>query len=292
MALEADIVVRGRCLLGEGVVWSPAHAQAQWVDIIGKTFWTYDPATTATTSAALPERLACFAPMGGSRILAGFASGLAYFDLAAGVRYPIAAIEADRPSTRLNDAKLDRQGRFVFGTMDERSPAQGIGQVWSFDGRAPRVLFDDVRISNSIAFSPDGRVMYFADTPLGTIWRFDYNPETGAISDRRVFAEVRSGPGRPDGSTVDADGCLWNAEWGGGRVVRYSPEGRVDRVLPIPCSQVTCCAFGGSDFSTLFVTTARTGLSEAKLGGEPEAGATFAASVGAKGLPDTGFSGA
>jgi L-arabinonolactonase len=286
---EAEIVVRGENKLGEGIVWSPAHHEAQWTDIHGKAFWSFNPSTGAAKSVALPERLACFAPLGGSRLLAGFASGLAGFDHASGDRDEIAAIEADLPTTRLNDGKLDRRGRLVFGTMDESKDERPIGRVWSYDGAAPRVLFEGVRISNSIAFSPDGRRMYFADTPQRVIWRYDYDNDSGEISNRQVFVEVAAAHGYPDGSTVDADGCLWNAEWGGGRVTRYTPDGKIDRVVSLPCSQVTCCAFGDVNLTTLFITSARGGLDEAKLKAEPEAGAMFAIDVGVKGLADTPF---
>ena len=261
------------------------------MDITGRKFWTYRPDTGAAVAIDLPERLACFAALGGSRILAGFASGLAFFDLATGAREEIAAIEADRPKTRLNDGKLDRQGRLVFGTMDEAGDgAEPIGQVWSHSsGSAPRVLFSGVRIANSIAFSPDGRRMYFADTPLRTIFCYDYDETRGAVGARRVFAQSTPGPGYPDGSAVDADGCLWNAEWGGARVVRYTPDGRVDRAIPLPASQATCCAFGGPGLSTLFITSAAGGLSEERRAAEPHAGALFAVNVGVRGIADTPF---
>ncbi|HEX9169688.1 MAG TPA: SMP-30/gluconolactonase/LRE family protein, partial [Roseiarcus sp.] len=275
--------------LGEGVVWSPAHGEVQWTDIFGRRFWAYRPSDGATRSVALPDRLACFAPLGGSLLLAGFAGGLEVFDLKSGARRQIAAIEPDRPTTRLNDGKLDRQGRLVFGTMDEESPARPIGQVYSYGGGpAPRALVSGVRISNSIAFSPDGRRMYFADTPTKVIRCYDYDLDSGDLSHERVFATLE-GPGSPDGSTVDANGCLWNAEWGGGRVVRYTPEGRVDRAVALPCAQVTCCAFGGARLDQLFVTTARFGLDAAALAGQPHAGALFAIDVGVTGLTDTPF---
>jgi L-arabinonolactonase len=289
MAANVEIVVSGRNILGEGIIWSPSHRQVQWTDIHGKFFCTFDPETGAARSIALPERLACFAPLEGARILAGFASGLARFDLVSGERETIAAIEADQATTRLNDGKLDRQGRLVFGTMDESEPAKPIGRVWSFDGEEARALFDGVRISNSIAFSPDGRHMYFADTPQRVIWRYDYGIENGDLSNRRVFVEVARDHGFPDGSTVDEAGCLWNAEWGGGRVTRYTPDGRIDRTISLPCSQITCCAFGGSDLSTLYVTSARGGLDEERLAREPDAGAMFAIDAGVSGLADAAF---
>ena len=148
----------------------------------------------------------------------------------------IAAIEADQPTTRLNDGRLDRQGRFVFGTMDEAPDGPSpLGHLWSYDGQSsPRCLLNDVRISNSIAFSPDGHLMYFADTPNRRIDVFDYDGATGTPSNRRVFVQLGSDAGYPDGSTVDSEGYLWNAEWDGGRVVRYDPKGRIDRVITLP----------------------------------------------------------
>ena len=166
MLLSAEVVVEARNELGEGVLWSPADNEVQWTDIVGRRFWAYRPSDGRSRSVALPDRLACFAPLGGTRLLAGFAGGLEVFDLESGARQPVAAVEADRPSTRLNDGKLDRRGRLVFGTMDEDRPPRPLGQLYAYEGgRGLRVLAPDVRIANSIAFSPDGRRMYFADTP-------------------------------------------------------------------------------------------------------------------------------
>ena len=289
MPLRAEVVVAARNELGEGVLWSSEDYEVQWTDIFGRRFWAYRPSDGASRSVALPDRMSCFAPLGGTRLLAGFAGGLEVFDLEGDARQPIAAIEADRPSTRLNDGKLDRQGRLVFGTMDEQSPARPIGQIYSYGGGpAPRPLASGVRIANSIAFSPDGRRMYFADTPTKIIRVYDYDLDSGELSHERTFATLQ-GPGSPDGSTVDSDGCLWNAEWGGGRVVRYTPDGRVDRVVDLPCSHVTCCAFGGAKLDQLFVTTAWTGLDAAALAREPHAGALFAVDPGVRGLADTPF---
>jgi L-arabinonolactonase len=290
MSLQAEIAVDGKNELGEGVVWSSAHGEVQWTDILGRRFWAFSPSDGATRSVALPDRLACFAPLGGSSLLAGFAGGLEVFEPKSGARRPIAAIEPDRPTTRVNDGKLDRRGRLVFGSMDEDpSGARPIGQVYAYEGGTrPRALVSGVRIANSIAFSPDGRRMYFADTPTKVIRCYDYDPESGDLAGERAFAAVE-GPGFPDGSTVDADGCLWNAEWGGGRVVRYTPVGRVDRVVALPCAQVTCCAFGGARLDQLFVTTARTGLDATALTSQPLAGALFVIDAGVVGLADTPF---
>ena len=289
MSWRAEVVVEARNELGEGVVWSPDDGEVQWTDIFGRRFWAYRPSDGRSRSVALPDRLACFAPLGGARLLAGFAGGLEVFDLESGARRPIAAVEADRLTTRLNDGRLDRQGRLVFGTMDEDPHARPIGQIYSYGGGpGPRVLASGVSIANSIAFSPDGRRMYFADTPTKIIRAYDYDIDSGELSGERTFAALQ-GLGSPDGSTVDSDGCLWNAEWGGGRVVRYTPDGRVDRTVDLPCAHVTCCAFGGANLDWLFVTTARTGLDSAALAREPHAGALFAVDAGVRGLADTPF---
>src|SRR5579871_4836963 len=165
MSPRAEVVVDGKNELGEGVLWSPAHSEVQWTDIFGRRFFSYRPSDGAIRSVALPDRLA------------GFAGGLEVFDLESGARGPIVSVEPDRPTTRVNDGKLDRRGRLVFGTMDEDPDRQPIGQVYSYDGGAsPRALISGVRISNSIAFSPDGRRMYFADTPAKVIRCYDYDP--------------------------------------------------------------------------------------------------------------------
>ncbi len=139
MALRPEVVVEAGNELGEGVLWSPAHQEVQWTDIFGRRFWAYRPSDGMSRSVALPDRMTCFAPLGGTRLLAGFTGGLEVFDLQNGARQPIAAVEADRPSTRLNDGRLDRWGRLMFGTMDEDQPARPIGQVYSYEaGAAPR----------------------------------------------------------------------------------------------------------------------------------------------------------
>jgi sugar lactone lactonase YvrE len=175
--------------------------------------------------------------------------------------------------------------------MDEaKSGPEPIGQVWSYDGRsAPRILFGGVKISNSIAFSPDGRLMYFADTPNRRIDVFDYDTDTGIPSNRRVFVTSEATAGYPDGSTVDSDGCLWNAEWGGSRVTRYTPQGKIDRVIELPVPFVTCCAFGGSDLKSLYMTTARVGMEQKDLQSAPLSGSLFTAELGVPGLIDTQF---
>ena len=289
--MMVEVAVAAENQLGEGVIWSPQLSRVLWADIPGKSMWSFDPATNSHTKTDLGERLSAVVMLSRSKMLVAFASGLAYVDVETGKRTEITKIEPDMPTTRLNDAKLDRQGRFVVGTMDEtEQDRRPIGQVWSFDGRSePRILFGGVRISNGIAFSPDGSLMYFADTPTKRIDVFDYDIATGTPSNRRVFVELSADSGYPDGSTVDSEGCLWNAEWGGSRIVRYTPKGKIDRVIALPAPLITCCAFGGPGLSTLFVTSARTGLDEKAIATAPLSGALFAINVGIQGLKDAPF---
>jgi len=147
----------------------------------------------------------------------------------------------------------------------------------------------DVFVPNSIAWSADDQVMYFADTHLHTIWAYDFDLAAGTMRNERVFADCSNQPGRPDGSCVDADSCLWNAEYGGWRVVRYTPGGKIDCVVELPVSNPTCCCFGGKDLDTLYISTARQRLTPDQLAAQPLAGAVFAARPGVRGLVEARF---
>ncbi|MDR3375195.1 MAG: SMP-30/gluconolactonase/LRE family protein [Ancalomicrobiaceae bacterium] len=291
MDTKVIAVVEAANVLGEGVVWDGVEERVLWTDIEGRALWSYDPATGNAVSRGLPDRLACFAPLAGGRIAAGFVGGVRRYDPRSGVGSEFVPVEADEPATRVNDGKLDRAGRLVFGTMDEgNGETQPIGGVWTWDGmRTPRKLFGGIIVSNSIAFSPEGDRMYFADSPTRTIWVFDYDVIAGEPSNRRVFAQTTAG--YPDGSCVDADGCLWNAEWEGGCITRYTPDGRVDRRIALPVSRPTCPAFGGPDQDTLYITSARRGFDEARLAAEPLAGSLLALRPGVSGLEDARFAG-
>jgi L-arabinonolactonase len=152
-------------------------------------------------------------------------------------------------------------------------------------------LFGGLSSANSTCFSLDGRTMYYADTPQAVIWAFDYDPRTGAPSRRRIFCDFRDQPGVPDGSVVDAEGCLWNAQWNGSRIVRYRPDGSVDRVVEMPCRNPTSLAFGGRELDTLYVTTSRLTLTREEARRQPAAGKLLAVRPRVKGLPETTFRG-
>ena len=284
---EAHPVVRCRNILGEGAVWSVDRQALFWTDIHGRRLWSFDPATGRERCWEAPDRIGCFALRRDGTLLAGFAQGFAIYDPDSGRVEPLHPFEPDRPTTRLNDGRCDRQGRFVAGGMDEADPCRAISGLWRLDaGRTLERLVDGIAISNSVCFSPDGRTLYRTDTPDRVILAHDYDPGTGRLGDARVFHALPPGPGSPDGSTVDSEGFLWNAEHGGGRVVRYAPDGTVDRVVTMPTPNTTCPAFGGPDLGTLYVTTAAEGRE-----GDPLAGCLFAVEAGVRGLPEPLFAG-
>ena len=240
---------------------------------------------------ALPEAIGSFCLHGPGGLLLALKSGIHTYDCDRESLTRVLQPEPTLPTNRLNDGKCDRQGRFWVGSMNDgdRIPS---GTLYVIDrGWECRPTLRGLMIPNSLAWSPDGKRMYFSDTQTFRIFAYDYDVENGALLNPQVFADLSGHQGRPDGSTVDADGCLWNAEANGSRVVRYTPDGRVDKTIALPVSSVTSCAFGGADLATLYITSARQRLSEAQLADQPLAGALFAAHVGTVGIPETPFRG-
>jgi L-arabinonolactonase len=288
-----QLVVDGRHTLGEGIVWNARSGKLLWTDIEGSELWSHDPASGALERWPLPERLCSMALTGSDeRLLLALASGLAFFDLPSGELTRICDVEAHLPGTRLNDGRCDRQGRFVFGVFNQaRDPKHPIGGFYRLnrDLSLERLPLGGVAIANSICFSPDGRTMYYCDSATREIRCCDYAPGSGAVSNMRVFAPADAAPGDPDGSAIDAEGYLWNARWGAGQVVRFAPDGSVDRTLELPALQPTCVAFGGPRLDVLYATSATTELPAAHLAMAPGSGGVFAQVLDVCGLPESRF---
>jgi L-arabinonolactonase len=176
--------------------------------------------------------------------------------------------------------------------MDEGRPQRAVSAVYSLDtaGKVQR-LIKEVACANSTCWSPDGTILYFTDMPTRRIDALDYDVATGAASNRRMFVDLAREPGFADGSAVDADGYLWNAQWGGGKLVRYSPQGAVDREIELPVTNPTCLTFGGPDLDILFITSAWFGLDEEARAGQPAAGGLFAMKPGVHGRLENRFAG-
>ncbi len=283
-----DVACEAGCIHAEGPVWDDREGRLYWTDIESRTLWSLDPATGRSESRVMPEKVCSIAFRESRGLLLAFESGLSFYDLATKECTRIVDVEPDIPVTRLNDGRCDRQGRFIVGGYDPTE--KGLSAAYRLDADLGlHRLFGGLSSANSTCFSPDGRTMYYADSPQGEIWAFDYDTETGTPSGRRVFCDFKRQPGIPDGSAIDAEGCLWNAQWNGSRVLRYRPDGAVDRVIEVPCRCPTCVAFGGRALDTLYITTSRLILSPEEACREPLAGALLAARVGVRGLPESRF---
>ena len=286
----AELVLDCRNTHGEGVLWDPRSHHVRWTDIHGKKLWALDPATGAATSFDMPERACCFAPRERGGFLVGFAERFALHDLESGARQDLARHEPAPAGTRLNDGRTDRAGRYVAGGIDEVN-LQPVSAVWQVDvDLSIRLLFGGVACANAICFSPDGRTMYFADSPRRTLEAFAYDPDTGAIGERRTVATIE-GPGVPDGACTDAEGCIWVAIWAGHRVERWSPRGRLVQKVEVPVLKPTCCALGGHRLDVLYITTSRLDSSAEQLRREPTSGSLYAFQAGVCGLADMLFAG-
>lgn len=283
-------VVDSRDILGEGPVWDAGSGRLFWFDIKGKRLHWYAPGAGETGVWELPIRCSAAAPRARGGLIVACEAGLAGFDPGTGelsVIQPLALGEGFRS----NDGKIDVAGRFWWSSMDDDGGARP-GSLYRTggDGVTEQVL-DGIHIPNTVSCSPEGDRFYVADSRLQTLFVHDMDPATGALSNRRRFADTRGGDGAPDGSAVDVEGCLWNAQWGAWRIVRYTPDGSVDRIIEMPVEQPSSCAFGGPDLATLYVTSAREGLSEAVLAGQPQAGGLFGFRPGVTGLALPSFAG-
>lgn len=274
-----------RAMLGEGPVWDKDAQHLWFVDIERHRIHRFDPADGATRSWDTPEFPSFIFSAGGGSMLVGLQSGLNRFDPETGAFTLLLAPEPERTGNRLNDAGVGPDGTLWFGSMnlDHRQPPSGAFYRLDAAGKAMR-LIDQCGITNGPALSPDGRIFYHTDTVQSTIFAADV-AEDGSLSNRRVFAKVDLADGAPDGTIVDSEGCLWVGLWGGWRARRYAPDGSIVREVHFPVANITKLALGGPELKTAYVTTARSGLDEAALADQPQAGDLFAFEVDVPGLP-------
>jgi len=292
MAAKLVGTVAAGDILGEGPVWNPADRRLWWTDIQNRRLRSLDPNSGQVTDVATPERVGSYALVAGAPgvFLVAFETGLGLLTLADGAINWLERPELGETGRRFNDGRVDRQGRFWAGTMVENSDlaAKDSAALWRTDASGALTICETgVQISNGLAFSPDGRTVYFADSPRQQIYAYDLDPDTGAISGKRLFAQVERG--YPDGATVDSEGCLWSARWGAGEVVRHAPDGREIEVVKTAASQPTCPAFGGDGLKTLFVTSASEDLSTTERAEQPSAGDVFMFEVSVPGLAECEF---
>jgi sugar lactone lactonase YvrE len=286
---EATCVVDICARIGECPVWVPEEQALYWAEIYKPALHRFHPATGATRTWPLPEPIGSFALRRGGGIVTGLRTGFAFLDLATGAVETVASPESNKPMNRLNDGRCDRRGRFWAGSMVEGMKGSD-ATLYRLDlDRSCHAMVGGLAVSNGLAWSPDDKVMYHADSPRSIVWAWDFDIDTGAIHNRRVFAETAPGEGFPDGAAVDAEGCYWSARFKGWRLVRHAPDGREIQVVKLPVENPTMCAFGGEKLDVLYVTSGAEGVTD--FAQQPHAGGVLALDVGVRGLPEPRFAG-
>jgi sugar lactone lactonase YvrE len=246
--------------LGEGPVWDVEEGRLYWVDGTGRrvgkpSIWRLDPKTGKTENWSLKRDVGAMALRKKGGAVLALDDGFYFFDFKDGKLEKIELVHVGQPRARLNDGKCDRRGRFFAGGMDDKEELK-ICALWRLDPDLSVTLVDDgIICSNGPCWSPDDKTFYFADTFQGEIWKYDYDIETGTPANRRVFASFKNDPGVADGSTVDAEGCVWNAQLISGDLVRYAPDGSVERKIGMPVRNITSVIFGGDKLDEIYVTS-------------------------------------
>lgn len=290
---DAPVAVPAANLIGESPVWSVREQALYWVDVEGKVIQRFDPASGAVTSWPVTDVTSSIGLCRrAGHLVAATRTGFVLFDAIAGKTTPLSHPEAGIPGNRFNDGKVDRVGRFWAGTKNLANSPETTGALYRLDpDHRVQQVDRGISCTNGIAWSPDDRTMYLCDTWLRRIYVYDFDRASGIARNRRLFAELTSEQGYPDGLTVDAEGFVWNAHYDGWRITRYAAEGSVDRVIPLPVQHVTSLMFGGPELRTLFVTSASLRLSPEARAQQPLAGHVFALDPGVTGLPEPEFLG-
>lgn len=290
------ISIEPRCIwdagaeLGEGALWHAATRSVYFVDIKGRRIHRCDADGGARRSWEAPSQPGFAIPAASGGLVCGLEDGLYRFDEGSGAFTVLRRIEQDMPGNRLNDGYVDAGGNLWFGSMDD-AKERASGALYRLDRHGVLSCADDgYGITNGPAVSPDGKTLYHTDTPLRRVYAFTLH-EDGTLADKRVFLQLPEGS-RPDGMAVDADGHLWIALFGGGRIERYTASGRLVGSVRFPCSNITKLAFGGDDLRTAYVSTAWKGLSPGQRAAQPLAGGLFAFHADTPGLPPAVFAGA
>jgi len=287
-------VVDAKALLGEGTLWDPQAQCLWWIDIYSNAIHRYDPLSKQSQSFATPRPPGCLAIRRSGGLVVAMGDGFYFFDPATHQFHHIIDAESNIAETRMNDGKTDRQGRFWSGTVFdvEGKISSPLGALYRLDADLScHKMVEGVSCSNGLAWSPDSRTLYFTDSAIPHVWAWDFDADTGAIENRRVFIDLSAINGVCDGATVDAEGCYWLTLPFKSKVQRYDPSGQLMCTIELPTDAPTCCEFGGKDLDVLYVTTARLRRTSDELKGQPLAGGLFALDVGVKGLPASPFLG-
>lgn len=292
MIEEAKLVIPAKADLGEGPCWDKQNNVLYWVNILGQTVNIYDPQKNENREIKLDQLVGTIAPRRAGGVILAMEKGFFFLDVDSEKLKPITDPEDHLPENRFNDGKCDPFGRFWAGTMS-LSEEKGQGTLYCLytDMKVEKKV-EDLTISNGLAWSPDHKYMYLIDTPTKKVTRFDYDGETGKIKNPFAVIQFKESEGAPDGMTIDEEGMLWIAHWGGAQVSRWNPEtGEKLLSIPVPALNVTSCTFGDSDLQTLYITTARKNMTEEQLNEYPLTGGLFKVRTGIKGAVNYSFEG-
>ncbi|MDR1338767.1 MAG: SMP-30/gluconolactonase/LRE family protein [Prevotellaceae bacterium] len=283
--LKAELLLDTKSDLGEGAIWHPKEKKLYWVDINQGFLHLYDPASGKNETVELGQKVGTVVPsVSRGNAVVALHDGIYLYRFAGGGKLELLQPNPEKSTTnnRFNDGKCDPAGRFWFGTIGPNNSAA----LYRMDAdRSIHVMKREVGTSNGIVWSGDKKIMYYIDTNTGKVVAYDYDNRTGDISSPRDAIVVPPGMGGPDGSTIDAEGMIWIAHWGGSCVARWNPKtGELLCKVEIPAKHVTSCAFGGKNLDTLYITTAREGLSEKDLQESPLSGGLFVVKPGVKGV--------
>jgi len=262
---QVRVVCTASSELGEGPLWSARRAGIFWVDILGKRLHFYS-LTKGHESWAMPKMSSAVAECEDGQLVIALQDEVVKFNTADGAMVHITLLDTDRPQNRSNDGKCDANGNFWIGTM-QHEPTESCGRLWCVKPSGEKIqVLDDIGIANTLAWDANRNRFYFADSMRGELYCFDLTADM-MPSNKRIFASAENASWTPDGSTLDTEGYLWNAQWDASRVVRYAPDGAVDRIIALPVKRPTSCTFGGTDLTTLFITSARSDDPDDALGG-------------------------
>jgi sugar lactone lactonase YvrE len=291
---ELELVPNCQAMIGECAIWNSALQRLHWIDIEGQRVFTYDPATGENRAYDVGQKVGTVVPRVRGGVMLALLEGFATLDLDSGrVALLPRPPEHDPAAVRFNDGKCDPAGRFWAGTMALVKGPKPLGRLYRLDADGSmHVVLRDVGTSNGIVWSLDRRTLYFIDTPLRRIDAFDFNDATGAIANRRTAVTVPPDLGRPDGSTIDSEGMIWVAMYEGWGVTRWNPRtGELLQTIRLPVARVTSCAFGAPDLDTLYITSARAGLTDEQRAAQPLAGCLFKVKPGVRGVPAFAYQG-
>lgn len=294
-AFTAELAFEHNALLGEGPVWDARTQQLYWVDIEGYQVHCFDPATRAHRAIDVGQYVGSAAVRTAGGLVLALKSGFAMLDLETEKITPIADAEAHLPGNRFNDGKCDPAGRFWAGSL-HLNEDHGVGQgnlYCLYADHSVQLKVPGVWISNGLAWTRDAQTMYYIDSPKQCVVAYDYDKATGALANPRVVIEVQGSElGYPDGMAIDEEDMLWIAHWDGGHVCRWNPQTGAELAeIKVPVLRPTSCVFGGANFDTLYITSARTRLGAEKLAGQPLAGSVFQCQPGVRGLPMNEYAG-